>query len=239
MYVYLIVNRVTGKYYVGQHKGNSLKKYFQTKLSDAFSNRGGRSHLYASMRKHGRGAFTIHALLSDVQSKVELDAYERDFIAFLKSQDPEYGYNICRGGEGFTGPHSEETKRKNTENSLTTWQDPEIRTRRVENQKQVRDERGGTFLSDDSIEKIKTARAVQDETTRIAGCRKYAEENPEEMRTRMSREVHVMGGKAGSREDKQRAAAASIASGSVIKAQHTRWHINRGLKNPECPLCAS
>jgi group I intron endonuclease len=112
MFIYLIVNHITGKYYVGQHKGNNLKKYFQTKLSDAFKNRGGRSYLYASMRKHGREAFTIHALLSDIQTRPELDAYEKDFIAFLKSQDPEYGYNICRGGEGFTGPFSIEHRAK-------------------------------------------------------------------------------------------------------------------------------
>ena len=68
MFIYLIVNRVTGKYYVGQHRGNNLRKYLQTKLSDAFKHRGGRSYLFASMRKHGREAFTIHALLSDVET---------------------------------------------------------------------------------------------------------------------------------------------------------------------------
>lgn len=116
MYIYLIVNRVTGKYYIGQHKGSNLKKYLQDKFSQAWyelkRGRGGSSRLFNSMRKHGREAFTIHALLSDIQTKPELDAYERDFIAFLRSQDPEYGYNICRGGEGFTGPHTEQWKEK-------------------------------------------------------------------------------------------------------------------------------
>ena len=69
MFIYLIVNHITGKYYVGQHKGNNLKKYFQTKLSDAQRHRGGRSHLFASVRKHGRDAFTVHALLSDIQTR--------------------------------------------------------------------------------------------------------------------------------------------------------------------------
>jgi len=113
MFIYLIVNRVTGKYYVGQHKGTDLKKYLQQKFGHAKRNEGkGGSHLYASMRKHGREAFTIHALLSNVQTRPELNQYERDFIAFLRSQDPEYGYNICRGGEGFTGPHGPEFKAK-------------------------------------------------------------------------------------------------------------------------------
>ena len=110
MFIYLIVNHVTGKYYVGQHKGNNLRKYLQKKFYDAFKGRGGGSRLYNSIRKYGREAFTIHALLSDVQTKPELDAYEQGFIAFLKSQDSEYGYNICRGGEGFTGPHTEQWK---------------------------------------------------------------------------------------------------------------------------------
>src|SRR5271170_6689889 len=113
MFVYLIVNHVTGKYYVGQHKGNNLKKYLQQKLSQAWYElkRGkGNSYLSRSVRKHGREAFTIHALLSDVQTRAELDQYERDFIAFLKSQDPEYGYNLCRGGEGNSAPRTEDQK---------------------------------------------------------------------------------------------------------------------------------
>ena len=65
------------------------------------------------MRKHPfPSLWSIHALRSDIQDKAELDQTERDFIKFLRSQDPEYGYNICRGGEGFTGPHSYETRQK-------------------------------------------------------------------------------------------------------------------------------
>jgi len=110
MYIYLIVNHITGKYYVGQHKGNNLRQYLQKKFYDASHGRGGSSYLYASMRKHGREAFTIHALLSDVQTRPELDQHERDFIVFLKSKDPDYGYNICKGGEGYTGPFTEAMK---------------------------------------------------------------------------------------------------------------------------------
>jgi len=228
MFIYLLVNHTTGKYYIGQHKGNNLKKYLQKKFYDAFKGRGGSSRLYASMRKHGRDAFTIHALLSDVQTKPELDAYERDFISFLKSQDPEYGYNICRGGEGFTGPHRPEAKTKVTEALKQRWAAPGFR----EHWSSIM---VGHSTSDETIYKIKAARAAQDEAPRIAGCRKYAEEHQEEMSTRMSHEVHVLGGKAGSREDKQR--AGRIAAKSLPKAIHTRWHVNRGLVNPECPLC--
>jgi hypothetical protein len=92
-------------------------------------------------------------------------------------------------------------------------------------------------VSDDTKKKIKTKRALQDEPTRIEACRKWAANHPEEMTTRMSHETHVLGGKAGSREAKQRAARISIESGSYIKAQHTRWHLNRGIKKPGCIFC--
>lgn len=230
MFIYLIVNHVSGKYYVGQHKGNNLKQYLQKKFYDAINNRGGSSRLYRSVRKYGREAFSIHALLSDVQTKVELDAYERDFIDFLKSQDPEYGYNICRGGEGFTGPHSEQAKRKNSEASRLMWKRPEIR----ENfsAKMI-----GHPTSEETIEKIKSARALQDEAPRIAAVKKWAKEHPEEMSTRMSRDVHVLGGKAGSRADKQKAGRLGAERGSA-KARHTRWHVMRNQPNPACSLCA-
>jgi len=231
MFIYLIVNHVTGKYYVGQHKGNNLRKYLQKKFYDAFKGRGGGSRLYNSIRKYGREAFTIHALLSDVQTKPELDAYEQGFIAFLKSQDSEYGYNICRGGEGFTGPHGPEAKAKVTEALKQRWAQSDFREHWTEIMT-------GHATSPETVEKIKSARAAQDETPRIEGCRKYAEEHPEEMSTRMSHETHVLGGKAGSRENKQKAGRLGAERGSV-KARHVRWHVNRGQANPECPLCAS
>ena len=134
MFIYLIVNHITGKYYIGQHKGNNLKKYLQQKVSQAWyelkrKGHGRGSHLFNSIRKHGREAFTIHALLSDIKTRPELDQHEKDFIAFLKSRDHEFGYNICRGGEGGNGPgkgntngrgrkgrkHSEETLQKISE----------------------------------------------------------------------------------------------------------------------------
>ena len=113
MFIYLIVNHETEKYYVGQHKGENLKQYLQKKLWDAKRKRNGNSCLYNSMRKHPfPHLWSIHALRSDIQNKTELDETERDFIRFLRSQDPEYGYNICRGGEGHTGPNSPEARIK-------------------------------------------------------------------------------------------------------------------------------
>lgn len=133
MFIYLIVNHETGKYYVGQHKGNNLKKYLHQKFHHAQRGISERSQLYRSMRKHPfPNLWSIHALRADIQTKPELDETERDFIKFLRSQDPEYGYNICRGGEGFTGPHTEGTRKKMSVHSKQMWQDNEFRVRQSE-----------------------------------------------------------------------------------------------------------
>ncbi len=133
MFIYLIVNHDTGKYYVGQHKGNNLRQYLQRKFWDAKHQRSGSSHLYNSMRKHPDSkVWSIHALRADIQTREELDETERDFIKFLKAQDPEYGYNICRGGEGFTGTFSKETLEKLSKARRQTWANPGYRVKKSE-----------------------------------------------------------------------------------------------------------
>ena len=112
MFIYLIVNSETLKMYVGQHKGSNLRQYLQQKLSEARRGFGGRSRLYASMRKHPREAWSIWPLVSGIETRAELDEVEKHFIRVLKAQHPDVGYNICEGGEGFTGPHTENTKRR-------------------------------------------------------------------------------------------------------------------------------
>src|SRR5208282_2941075 len=170
MFIYLIVNHITGRYYVGQHKGTNLKQYLQKKFYDASHGRGGSSRLYNSMRKHPKEAWSIHALLSDIQTRPELDRYERDFITFLRSQNPEYGYNICRGGEGFTGPHTDKTRQKIVEASKQMWADRGIAEREIiisnmhkyghslEGKKRVREanaQRTGSKVSAQTIQKLR------------------------------------------------------------------------------------
>jgi hypothetical protein len=125
MFVYLITNSVTGKIYVGQHKGNNLKKYLQQKISHANAKNkpSGSSHLFASMRKHPKEAWEIAPLVSDVTTREALNAWEQTLIELFNTQTPEVGYNVCRGGEGFTGPHSLETKLKMSESHMRYYLD--------------------------------------------------------------------------------------------------------------------
>jgi GIY-YIG catalytic domain len=112
MFVYVIVNSENLKIYIGQHKGNNLQKYLKQKISHALHGEAAGSHLYKAMRKYSQAVWSIHPLISGIGDKKELDETEQLLIYALKAQHPDVGYNICDGGEGFTGPHTEATKEK-------------------------------------------------------------------------------------------------------------------------------
>jgi group I intron endonuclease len=239
MFIYLIANHVTGKYYVGQHKGNNLKRYLQQKFYEADRRLGGKSYLYASMRKHGRSAFSIHALLSDVQTKIELDRCEKDFILFLKSRDHNYGYNICRGGEGRTDKgwhHKPETKEKISKSNEGKHRDrlmsPENQAKRIPAWQKSVDDRiaSGAYHTPESIEAIKAARTSQDETYRVQRQKEYEAAHPE----RRTRAANTHRGK----RHKMSEEGSVAVSEAFKRIAHKRWHVRRGLKNPACMLCA-
>ena len=171
MFIYLIVDHETGKYYVGQHKGNNLKKYLQQKFHHAQRGISNQSRLYQSMRAHSDpSSWSIHALPADITDREELDQTERDFIKFLRSQDPEYGYNICRGGEGRTGPLSDETRKKIGEGNKAAWANPETKQSRI-----------------DSIRKCMCNREVSQETRQKLSNALTGREVPIEERIKMSK----------------------------------------------------
>jgi group I intron endonuclease len=228
MFVYVIVNVVNCKIYVGKTKENNLQHYWSRQKDSILKGDAGKPHLYNAVRKYGWDNFTIYPLVTDCANNEALCVWEQALIKIFLARDPEIGYNICKGGEGHTAPHSEESRLKIIENTRLMWQRPGHKER-------FSAKMMGHLTSEETIDKIKAARAVQDETPRVAGCRKYAEEHPEEMSTRMSREVHSLGGKSHSRETLQR--AGRIAARSLPKAHHTRWHLNRGIKKPGCSFC--
>ena len=128
MFVYVIVCSETLKVYVGQHKKSDLGKYLSRKFWDANHHTSGRrSHLYNAMQRHPRESWSIHSLVSDIENRQELDALEQHYIKALNSRHPDVGYNICRGGEGFTGPHTEEWRKETLDRINKYWANPESR----------------------------------------------------------------------------------------------------------------
>ena len=68
-----------------------------------------------AMRKYGWDGFTHEIIASDL-SEIEAKSLEVKLISDLQTQNPDFGYNICAGGEGVTGWHpSSETRQKISE----------------------------------------------------------------------------------------------------------------------------
>src|SRR3984885_2178380 len=130
MFVYIITCSETLKIYVGQHQGSDLGKYLSRKFYDAHRAYRGYSILYNAMRKYPRESWSIHVLVADVATRAELDDLEKHFIRVLKTQHPDVGYNICAGGEGRRGPHTEEWRKETLARVNEYWANPESRTLR-------------------------------------------------------------------------------------------------------------
>jgi hypothetical protein len=85
-----------------------------------------------ALREHpDKESWSIHALRSDIQFGLELDQTEIAFIAFLRSQDPDYGYNMRRGGWGG-GEVAEEGRRKVSAARKAYFANPENRQKQSE-----------------------------------------------------------------------------------------------------------
>jgi group I intron endonuclease len=112
MFVYLVKNIVNGKRYVGQHIGDDLGRYWSHCVRRAKAGSVAKPALYAAMRKYGVDHFRITPLVV-VNSKSDLDRWEKELIKILNTKDRAVGYNCTDGGEGLFGyRHSEETKSK-------------------------------------------------------------------------------------------------------------------------------
>jgi len=91
--VYLIINLVNGKKYVGQTIKTSAKRFNEHSHEKTFIGR--------SIRKHGKENFR-YGVIKSCASKSEMDYWEKFFIANLKTKSPN-GYNLTDGGEGTIG----------------------------------------------------------------------------------------------------------------------------------------
>ena len=73
MFVYVIVCSESLKIYIGQHKYDDLQTYLNQKWYDAHRYLGRKTHLYNAMRKYPRATWSIHPLVSGIQTRGELD----------------------------------------------------------------------------------------------------------------------------------------------------------------------
>lgn len=92
--VYLILNKVNGKRYVGQTVQPLKKRFDKHAKCDKML-------IGKAIQKYGRENFYC-GVIKTCASKAEMDYWEKYFIIALKSKVP-YGYNMTDGGEGTVG----------------------------------------------------------------------------------------------------------------------------------------
>lgn len=104
-YVYRITNLINGKTYIGQHK--------YKKLNDSYMGSG--VVLKQAYAKYGIENFKKDILVFDIVEKSFINLLEKEYIALERANNANGCYNITDGGDGFSGHHSEEAKRKISE----------------------------------------------------------------------------------------------------------------------------
>ena len=92
MFIYQIKNTVTDEIYIGKTRNEPNKR-----LMRHFKNArlGVNSHLYNSMRKHGKDAFLLIVLEENIQTNDDLNKREQYWISLLSP-----AYNMTKGGDG-------------------------------------------------------------------------------------------------------------------------------------------
>lgn len=99
-----------GKVYIGITRQTPSKRWHR---GEGYK---GCTYFYHAIHKYGWDNFT-HEIICESLSKTEAEHMEQDLIAFYRSNDPEYGYNLMSGG-GVHSTHSEETRQKISEAML-------------------------------------------------------------------------------------------------------------------------
>jgi group I intron endonuclease len=132
--IYKITNIFNDKVYIGKTKKYYGERYFGIEgrfdihIQNALSNNVNRNdcpRLYNAIRKYGEYSFDIE-LLNECDID-ECDKYEISYIEQFNSTNPDFGYNISKGGGGRSVVNVDENIRKKISQSQNSQYDMNIR----------------------------------------------------------------------------------------------------------------
>ena len=157
--IYMIQNIVNSKIYIGQ--AVDIERRWGEHKCELRSNHHINKHLQNAWNKYGDSNFEFTVICECDES--QLNTKEIDYIAKLKTYDPDFGYNKTYGGEG--GRHTEETRKKISEShkGLTHSEESKRkiseankgRTPTEETRKKLSESSKGKILSSETKEKIR------------------------------------------------------------------------------------
>lgn len=235
MILYCVENMVNGKRYIGISSRTLNRRWRQHKYD---ARRFQRTYFHRAIARHGENNF-VPSILAEVDTKEDALKLEQYFIRIYGTHLNYRGYNSTLGGEGCWGTkQSAETIAKRI--SKTRGQKRSEEVKKILSDAKLGEKnpsfgkRGpdchnfGLIRSNETKEKIRAARAKQ-----VIQSRPVPLERREQIRRTLLARVE----KLGPAWKIQQAAYAKLAKPNYVPAQHTRWHINRGIVNPNCPLC--
>lgn len=104
--VYMFKNKINGKVYIGK-----TINWKRRELGHKHSAKNPKYHFGRALRKYGWENFEIICLIDDVPEE-DLDDLETEYIKLYNSNNPAFGYNLTKGGEGVSGYEFTEEQRQ-------------------------------------------------------------------------------------------------------------------------------
>lgn len=94
--IYFVINKLTGKYYIGQTTQKVSDRWRDHKRFCKTNN----NYFARAIRKYGEDSFEIRTIFT-CYDRNTLDEAEQYFISFLSSNNKNFGYNCTPGGKHF------------------------------------------------------------------------------------------------------------------------------------------
>src|SRR5579862_2188959 len=110
--VYIAINRLNGKCYVGQTRIGVNNRWTDHWYA-ARKKKQPRCYFHAALRKYGRNGFDLHTI--DDLTDEEANNLEKVWICLLQSDKKHLGYNRTKGGIGG-GVFSKEVRERHVRN---------------------------------------------------------------------------------------------------------------------------
>lgn len=147
-YIYKIINKTNGKFYIGRSKNPASRFVRHIKIAETVSETDNHFQaIHGAIKKYGKENFILEIIESCDENIV--NDREIYWIAELKSQIKDFGYNLTSGGDGAKNI-SEESKAKRRAKMLG-------RKHSEEHKKKISQSNMGRIISIETRDKISQA----------------------------------------------------------------------------------